>query len=146
MRTKKGQSHFDMSEPECLIEYMNRHKDWAVIVCLVGGGCPSKSESSLNQCIIWIKLFVSEKMSLFVILYSQLVQLLFKFLSLQSVQYIFFFSTWFRVNASLKTVTKGSFPERNTACSSSPSWKWCTRNFIQRKRWEWYCSYNYADW
>ena len=38
MKTKKGQSHFDMSEPECLIEYMNRHKDWAVIVCLVGGG------------------------------------------------------------------------------------------------------------
>lgn len=24
MRTKKGQPHFDMSEPECLIEYMNR--------------------------------------------------------------------------------------------------------------------------
>lgn len=38
MRTKKGQPHFNMSEPECLIEYMNRHKDWAVIVCLVGGG------------------------------------------------------------------------------------------------------------
>lgn len=27
-----------MSEPELLIEYMNRHNDWAVIVCLVGGG------------------------------------------------------------------------------------------------------------
>lgn len=27
-----------MSEPEMLIEYMDRHKDWAVIVCLVGGG------------------------------------------------------------------------------------------------------------
>ncbi len=27
-----------MSEPEILIEYMNRHTDWAVIVCLVGGG------------------------------------------------------------------------------------------------------------
>lgn len=26
------------SEPELLIEYMDRHKDWAVIVCLVGGG------------------------------------------------------------------------------------------------------------
>lgn len=26
------------SEPELLIEYMNRHQDWAVIVCLVGGG------------------------------------------------------------------------------------------------------------
>ncbi len=38
MRTKKGQPHFNMSEPECLIEYMNRHKDWATIICLVGGG------------------------------------------------------------------------------------------------------------
>ena len=27
-----------MSEPELLIEYMSRHQDWAVIVCLVGGG------------------------------------------------------------------------------------------------------------
>ena len=35
---KKGLLNFDMSEPECLIEYMNRHKDWAVIICLVGGG------------------------------------------------------------------------------------------------------------
>lgn len=26
------------SEPQCLIEYMDRHKDWACIVCLVGGG------------------------------------------------------------------------------------------------------------
>jgi len=38
MRTKKGQPNFAMSEPECLIEYMNRHKGWATIVCLVGGG------------------------------------------------------------------------------------------------------------
>lgn len=28
----------NMSESELLIEYMNRRKDWAVIVCLVGGG------------------------------------------------------------------------------------------------------------
>jgi len=26
------------SEPHCLIEYMNRHKDWACMICLVGGG------------------------------------------------------------------------------------------------------------
>lgn len=26
------------SEPQCLIEYMNRHDDWACMVCLVGGG------------------------------------------------------------------------------------------------------------
>lgn len=38
MRTKKGQLDFDMSEPEFLIQYMNRHEDWAVIICLVGGG------------------------------------------------------------------------------------------------------------
>lgn len=38
MRQKKGQAHFDQSEPESLIRYMDRHEDWAVIVCLVGGG------------------------------------------------------------------------------------------------------------
>ena len=38
MRTKKAQPHFNMSEPECLIEYMNRHNGWATIICLVGGG------------------------------------------------------------------------------------------------------------
>ncbi len=27
-----------MSEPESLINVMNRHKDWATIVCLIGGG------------------------------------------------------------------------------------------------------------
>ncbi|WP_051531537.1 DNA/RNA helicase domain-containing protein [Clostridiisalibacter paucivorans] len=36
--TKKGQLDFDMSEPEFLIQYMNRHEDWAVIICLIGGG------------------------------------------------------------------------------------------------------------
>lgn len=35
---KKRQKILSMSEPELLIEYMDRHKDWAVIVCLVGGG------------------------------------------------------------------------------------------------------------
>lgn len=38
MRRKKKLSGFDQSEPEFLISYMNRHADWAVIVCLVGGG------------------------------------------------------------------------------------------------------------
>lgn len=35
---KRGQIHWEMSEPEFLISIMDRHKDWAVIVCLVGGG------------------------------------------------------------------------------------------------------------
>ena len=38
MKRKKGRSGFNQSEPEFLISYMDRHEDWAVIVCLVGGG------------------------------------------------------------------------------------------------------------
>ena len=38
MKRKKGRSGFTQSEPEFLISYMDRHKDWAVIICLVGGG------------------------------------------------------------------------------------------------------------
>ena len=38
MRRKKNRLGFSQSEPEFLISYMDRHTDWAVIVCLVGGG------------------------------------------------------------------------------------------------------------
>ncbi len=38
MQRKKGIANFVMSEPAFLISCMDRHKDWAVIVCLVGGG------------------------------------------------------------------------------------------------------------
>lgn len=38
MRQKKGKPDFNMSEPEFLISCLNRHPDWAVVVCLVGGG------------------------------------------------------------------------------------------------------------
>ncbi len=38
MRQKKGQANFGVSEPEFLISCLDRHRDWAVIVCLVGGG------------------------------------------------------------------------------------------------------------
>lgn len=38
MKRKKGVADFTMSEPEFLIDVMDRHKDWAVIICLVGGG------------------------------------------------------------------------------------------------------------
>lgn len=38
MRRKKGIPDFNQSEPEFLISIMDRHEDWAVIVCLVGGG------------------------------------------------------------------------------------------------------------
>lgn len=38
MKQKKNQPDFNFSEPEFLISCLERHKDWAVIVCLVGGG------------------------------------------------------------------------------------------------------------
>ena len=38
MQRKKGITGFDMSEPEFLISCLDRHEDWAVIICLVGGG------------------------------------------------------------------------------------------------------------
>lgn len=38
MKRKKGISAFNQSEPEFLIRVMDRHQDWAVIICLVGGG------------------------------------------------------------------------------------------------------------
>lgn len=38
MAQKKNVPGFAHSEPEFLISYMDRHDDWAVIICLVGGG------------------------------------------------------------------------------------------------------------
>lgn len=38
MKTKQNTPDFNYSEPEFLIQTMDRHKDWATIVCLVGGG------------------------------------------------------------------------------------------------------------
>jgi Uncharacterized conserved protein (DUF2075) len=38
MTRKKGRPDFDASEPEFLLSCMDRHPDWAVVLCLVGGG------------------------------------------------------------------------------------------------------------
>lgn len=38
MQRKKKRPGFNQSEPEFLISVLNRHPDWSVIVCLVGGG------------------------------------------------------------------------------------------------------------
>ncbi|NLD37311.1 MAG: DUF2075 domain-containing protein [Desulfatiglans sp.] len=38
MKQKKGIHDFNSSEPEFLISCLDRHEDWAVVVCLVGGG------------------------------------------------------------------------------------------------------------
>lgn len=38
MKRKKGIENFNKSEPEFLISILDRHEDWATIICLVGGG------------------------------------------------------------------------------------------------------------
>lgn len=38
MVRKKGHTGFNQSEPEFLISCLNRHPDWATVICLVGGG------------------------------------------------------------------------------------------------------------
>jgi hypothetical protein len=38
MKRRKKIPDFSSSEPEFLVSYLDRHPDWAVIICLVGGG------------------------------------------------------------------------------------------------------------
>jgi hypothetical protein len=38
MKEKRGQADFNLSEPEFLIGVMDRHADWCVVICLIGGG------------------------------------------------------------------------------------------------------------
>jgi len=52
MRQKKHIPDFKKSEPEFLISYLDRHPDWAVIVCLVGGGQEiNKGEAGISEWI-----------------------------------------------------------------------------------------------
>ena len=56
MARKKGRPNFDQSEPEFLISCMDRHLDWAVIVCLVGGGQEiNTGEAGISEWIESVK-------------------------------------------------------------------------------------------
>ncbi len=53
MTRKKKIPYFSKSEPEFLISCLDRHSDWAVIVCLVGGGQEiNTGEAGITE---WIK-------------------------------------------------------------------------------------------
>ncbi|WP_452220230.1 DUF2075 domain-containing protein [Lacinutrix salivirga] len=55
MKRNKGIEDFKMSEPEFLIDVMNRHEDWCAIVCLIGGGQEiNTGEAGLEE---WINAF-----------------------------------------------------------------------------------------
>ncbi len=70
MSRRKGNKNFKKSEPEFLISCMDRHQDWAVIVCLVGGGQEINTGeagigewiNALNSFPNW-KVFVSPKLT-----------------------------------------------------------------------------------
>ena len=53
MKQKKNQHDFDYSEPEFLISCLDRHKDWSVVICLVGGGQEiNTGEAGISE---WLK-------------------------------------------------------------------------------------------
>lgn len=70
MKRKKGMDHFPYSEPEYLISCLDRHDDWAVIVCLVGGGQEintgeagiSEWIESLNRRFMDWRVYVSDRL------------------------------------------------------------------------------------
>ncbi|MDA8693348.1 DUF2075 domain-containing protein [Saprospiraceae bacterium] len=70
MKRKKGIEDFAMSEPEFLIDVMNRHKDWCTVICLIGGGQEiNTGEAGLEE---WISAF-EEKYSHWNVHYSNLI-------------------------------------------------------------------------
>ncbi|MCI0498234.1 MAG: DUF2075 domain-containing protein [Planctomycetales bacterium] len=71
MKRKKGIPDFTMSEPEFLIGVMNRHKNWAIIICLIGGGQEiNTGEAGLPEWFASLKkdypdwdVFISDKLT-----------------------------------------------------------------------------------
>jgi Uncharacterized conserved protein (DUF2075) len=71
MKRKKGRPDFDQSEPEFLISCLDRHPDWAVIVCLVGGGQEiNRGEAGISEWIDALnrsfpdwKIYVSDRLT-----------------------------------------------------------------------------------
>jgi len=58
MHQRKKRPGFSQSEPEFLISCMDRHTDWAVIVCLVGGGQDiNKGEAGIDP---WLEAITSQ--------------------------------------------------------------------------------------
>jgi len=56
MQQKKGITNFQYSEPEFLISCLNRHQDWAVVICLVGGGQEiNTGEAGISEWLSAIK-------------------------------------------------------------------------------------------
>lgn len=56
MKRKRGQDNFSMSEPDFLLSVMNRHEDWCVVICLIGGGQEiNTGEAGITEWITALK-------------------------------------------------------------------------------------------
>src|SRR5690606_7878219 len=56
MQQKKGISSFQYSDPEFLISCLDRHPDWAVVICLVGGGQEiNTGEAGISEWLMAIR-------------------------------------------------------------------------------------------
>ncbi|MHC4525385.1 MAG: DNA/RNA helicase domain-containing protein, partial [Planctomycetota bacterium] len=70
MKRKKGILDFSKSEPDFLIGVMDRHEDWAIIICLIGGGQEiNTGEAGLPEWFLALKkdypdwnVYVSDKL------------------------------------------------------------------------------------
>lgn len=71
MRQKKGRPDFNQSEPEFLISCLDRHPDWAVVVCLVGGGQEiNTGEAGITEWVVALersfpdwKIYISNRLT-----------------------------------------------------------------------------------
>ncbi len=71
MKRKKNKPNFDKSESEFLISCIDRHKDWGVVICLVGGGQEihtgeagiSEWINSLNRTFHDWQIFISSRLT-----------------------------------------------------------------------------------
>ncbi|RIH63327.1 DUF2075 domain-containing protein [Mariniphaga sediminis] len=71
MRQKKGIHDFNMSEPEFLVSCLDRHPDWAVVVCLVGGGQEiNTGEAGISEWLLGLerkfpdwKIYISNRLT-----------------------------------------------------------------------------------
>lgn len=71
MKRKKGVPDFRQSEPEFLLSCLDRHDDWAVVICLVGGGQEiNTGEAGIKEWLTAVdrsfpdwKVYISDRLS-----------------------------------------------------------------------------------
>ncbi len=94
MKRKKGLADFNMSEPEFLIDVMNRHSDWCTIVCLIGGGQEiNTGEAGLEE---WIRALQNKYLD-WDVYYSNLIETDTNYLNDENLR------NWLKKNSNKKT-------------------------------------------